>query len=172
LSIFKKVIQNAVGKVVGDPSCPADKGHVIATCDTAKNCNKQHWALYYVERIGVPLTDLIQKVKKRQIAVNQTIYELESQAKVLVSEPIIDMSNVTVFAQQFIGITNMIESGITTAECRTSAPISGCGHRSHHHHHPEEFECWNCNKTYPNFPCQNMAPGAITSITYLKGLAE
>ena len=173
LSIFSSVINSAaVLKVTGNPNCPAPAYSTLGTptCP-ASACSAATWnfgGYYCRSRSGAPFETVINNVKKQQAQTNATIYSLMSQANTMLKEAIINITQLTAFGNQFIALTNTMESGISTKQCQWNAPGQICFDQDGNYHWctcvTSGTEC-NCQIT-----THYTGKGPLNTVSYLVGL--
>eukprot|EP01084_Bolivina_argentea_P083105 150484_1 len=176
LNIFTVMIKNGL-VVSGNPACPIpDSMSNMAPCGTPCNghtcCSSSLNGHYCRTRNGAPFTTDYNNVKTQQPAVNSSIYALLNEANVLVKEPIINITQLTQFANQFISLVNVMETGIATKTCQFTKPQTICRYCSNFNN--IGFIYCNCNE--PSSYCCGSptvcptSPGPMNRIAYLAGL--
>lgn len=179
LSIFASVINSKLAfNLTGNPDCgtvPAHSAVGTPTCP-ASECNVNTWnsgggmyGCYFCRaKVGAPFQTDVNNVKTQRTITNNTIHSLIKQANVMLQEPIINITQLTIFGNQFLALTNTMESGISKKQCQYDAPSYLCFNN--------EGNFYWCKCVDSGVPCDcrecpdYSGNGPLNEMTYLKGL--
>merc|ERR1712154_744347 len=173
LNIFAAMIQHAL-LLEGDPNCPApdSKSHQ-SPCSSTKcgddgGCSSDENGQFCRVRDGAPFTTDYNQVKAQESKVSNTINTLLNEANALEKQPIVNITQLDQFANQFVALVKVMETKIDTKTCQWSKPEqicrycgnlkcwAFCGCKG-----PKDGDCCEADTTCPT------SSGGLNKITYL-----
>lgn len=190
LSIFTDV-NNKLPIFIGDPTCPIPSNTIQgvrwddnfcgpATTDSYGHhcCESSQNGKYCANIEGynaTQFTKLISIVKQNKMIIESQITNLTNEGNALLKDSIINVEKFTQFANNFVNLAQIMESGIIDANCTWSAPGHVCVYDPHddkHFCHDQGNHLWcGCNGPYDacDNPVSCPTEPTVNTMEYLQG---